>query len=153
MDGTPRSNALPLLRRRTRWPTGGRVSPPKKSQRSQTPNPYIGFPYTKLMNSNAFIDQAAAVILTSVAKARELGIPRTKWVYLHGCADAYDHWYISDRINHYVTGHAHGRGRDPGDGRLLASTISARSISTAASPRPSKSAARKWGSPKMIRAA
>ena len=24
-------------------------------------NPYIGFPYTKLMNSNAFIDQAAAV--------------------------------------------------------------------------------------------
>ena len=62
-------------------------------------NPYIGFPYTKLMNSNAFIDQAAAVILTSVAKARELGIPRERWVYLHGCADAHDHWYISDRHN------------------------------------------------------
>jgi acetyl-CoA C-acetyltransferase len=62
-------------------------------------NPYIGFPYTKLMNSNAFIDQAAAVILTSVAKARELGIPRDRWVYLHGCADAHDHWYISDRHN------------------------------------------------------
>ncbi len=64
-------------------------------------NPYIGFPYTKLMNSNAFIDQAAAVILTSVAKARELGIPEQKWVYLHGCADAYDHWFISDRKNYY----------------------------------------------------
>jgi acetyl-CoA C-acetyltransferase len=64
-------------------------------------NPYIGFPYTKLMNSNAFIDQAAAVVLTSVAKARELGIPESKWVHLHGCADAYDHWYISDRINHH----------------------------------------------------
>ena len=51
------------------------------------------------MNSNAFIDQAAAVILTSVAKARELGIPRERWVYLHGCADAHDHWYISDRHN------------------------------------------------------
>ena len=62
-------------------------------------NPYIGFPYTKLMNSNAFIDQSAAVILTSVAKAKELGIPRDRWVYLHGCADAYDHWYLSDRIN------------------------------------------------------
>ncbi len=62
-------------------------------------NPFIGFPYTKLMNSNAFIDQSAAIILTSVAKARELGIPEDKWVYLHGCADAYDHWYISDRIN------------------------------------------------------
>ena len=62
-------------------------------------NPYIGFPYTKLMNSNAFIDQAAAIILTSAKKARELGIPEKKWVYLHGCADAYDHWYLSDRIN------------------------------------------------------
>jgi acetyl-CoA C-acetyltransferase len=62
-------------------------------------NPYIGFPYTKLMNSNAFIDQSAAIILTSVAKAKELGIPKEKWVYLHGCADAYDHWYLSDRIN------------------------------------------------------
>ncbi|MFV0294642.1 MAG: acetyl-CoA acetyltransferase [Hyphomicrobiaceae bacterium] len=62
-------------------------------------NPFIGFPYTKLMNSNAFIDQAAAVMLTSVAKARELGIPEKNWVYLHGCGDAYDHWYISDRKN------------------------------------------------------
>ncbi|MGE3914802.1 MAG: acetyl-CoA acetyltransferase, partial [Hyphomicrobiaceae bacterium] len=58
-------------------------------------NPFIGFPYTKLMNSNAFIDQAAAVMLTSVAKARELGIPESQWVHLHGTADAYDHWYIS----------------------------------------------------------
>lgn len=64
-------------------------------------NPYIGFPYTKLMNSNAFIDQAAAIILTSVGKARELGIPQDRWVYLHGCADAYDHWYISDRHNYH----------------------------------------------------
>jgi len=62
-------------------------------------NPYIGFPYTKLMNSNALIDQAAAIILTSVAKAKALGIPRDRWVYLHGCADAHDHWYISDRHN------------------------------------------------------
>ena len=60
-------------------------------------NPYIGFPYTKLMNANAFNDQSAALILTSVAKAKELGIPRENWVYLHGCADAYDHWFISDR--------------------------------------------------------
>ena len=66
-------------------------------------NPYIGFPYPRLMNSNAFIDQASAVILTSVAKARELGIPREKWVYLHGCADTYDHWFLSDRINFYTS--------------------------------------------------
>lgn len=61
-------------------------------------NPYIGFPYTRLMNANAFIDQAAALVLTSVERARALGIPESKWVYLHGCADAHDHWYISDRI-------------------------------------------------------
>ena len=64
-------------------------------------NPYIGFPYTKLMNANAFIDQAAAIILTSTDKARELGIPEDRWVYLHGCADANDHWYISDRLNYH----------------------------------------------------
>ncbi len=62
-------------------------------------NPYIGFPYTKLMNANAFIDQSAAVILTTVAKAKALGVPEDRWVYLHGTADAYDHWHISDRKN------------------------------------------------------
>ncbi len=62
-------------------------------------NPYIGFPYTKLMNANAYINQSAAIILTSVANAKLLGIPNEKWVYLHGCADATDHWYLSDRKN------------------------------------------------------
>ena len=66
-------------------------------------NPFIGFPYTKLMNANAFIDQSAALILTSVGKAKELHIPEEKWVYLHGCADAYDHWYMSDRINYFAS--------------------------------------------------
>ena len=51
------------------------------------------------MNANAFIDQAAAVILTSVAEARALGIAEERWVYLHGCADAHDHWFLSDRKN------------------------------------------------------
>ncbi|MFH1603445.1 MAG: acetyl-CoA acetyltransferase [Pseudomonadota bacterium] len=64
-------------------------------------NPYIGFPYTRLMNANAFIDQGAAVILTSVERARALGIARDKWVFLHGCADAHDHWYISDRRDYH----------------------------------------------------
>lgn len=64
-------------------------------------NPYIGFPYTRLMNSNAFIDQAAAVIVASLATARRLGVPEDKIVYLHGCADAHDIWYMSDRIDYY----------------------------------------------------
>lgn len=62
-------------------------------------NRWIGFPYPRLMNANAFIDQAAALVMTSVATARALGIPEAKWIYLHGCADGHDHWYVSDRIN------------------------------------------------------
>jgi acetyl-CoA C-acetyltransferase len=62
-------------------------------------NRWIGFPYPRLMNSNAFVDQSAALILTSTGLARKLGIPPSKWVYLHGCADAHDHWYISERIH------------------------------------------------------
>jgi acetyl-CoA C-acetyltransferase len=60
-------------------------------------NPYISYPYTRLMNSNAFIDQGAAVIVCSLAVARKLGVPQDRWVFLHGCADAHDHWYMSDR--------------------------------------------------------
>ncbi|MGH1358937.1 MAG: acetyl-CoA acetyltransferase [Burkholderiaceae bacterium] len=60
-------------------------------------NPYIGFPYTRLMNANAFIDQSAALIMTSVGRARALGIPRDRWVFLHGYADAHDHWFVTDR--------------------------------------------------------
>lgn len=60
-------------------------------------NRWIGFPYPRLMNANAFIDQAAAVIMTSVDEARRLGVPEANWVYLHGCADADDHWYVSER--------------------------------------------------------
>jgi len=62
-------------------------------------NRWIGFPYPKLMNAHAFIDQSAAVVMTSVATARELGISRDKWVFLHGCADAHDHWYVSERFD------------------------------------------------------
>jgi acetyl-CoA C-acetyltransferase len=62
-------------------------------------NRWIGFPYPKLMNAHAYIDQSAAVVMTSAATARELGIPRDKWVFLHGCADAHDHWYVSERVD------------------------------------------------------
>lgn len=61
-------------------------------------NRWIGFPYPRLMVSNAFIDQAAAFVLTSTDMARELGIPESRWVYLHGCADAHDQWYTTERV-------------------------------------------------------
>ncbi|WP_422362977.1 acetyl-CoA acetyltransferase [Pyruvatibacter mobilis] len=62
-------------------------------------NRYVGFPYTKYLNSIIRVDQAAALIMMSVGKARELGIPEDRWVYLHGCGDANDLWYVSERVN------------------------------------------------------
>ena len=60
-------------------------------------NRWICFPYPRLMNANAIIDQAAAVLVTSVEKAREWGIPQDRWVFLHGCADGTDTWVVSER--------------------------------------------------------
>jgi acetyl-CoA C-acetyltransferase len=60
-------------------------------------NRMIGFPYPKLLNAIMEVDQSAGVLIASVAKARELGVPQEKWVYLHGCADAADLWYPLDR--------------------------------------------------------
>jgi acetyl-CoA C-acetyltransferase len=61
-------------------------------------NRYIAWPYPRLMNANAFVDQAAAVLMTSSALADELGIPTERRVYLHGCADAADTWVVSERV-------------------------------------------------------
>jgi acetyl-CoA C-acetyltransferase len=62
-------------------------------------NRFVGYPYTKYLNSVIEVDQAAAVVMMSVAKARELGVPESQWVFLHGCADANDIWNVSERVN------------------------------------------------------
>lgn len=62
-------------------------------------NRWIGFPYPRYMNANAFIDQAAALVMTSVGLAQQLGIARDQWVFLHGCADGNDHWFVSERAD------------------------------------------------------
>ncbi len=60
-------------------------------------NRLVGYPYPKYLNSVIRIDQAAAVVMTSVGKAREMGIDESRWVYLNGCAEANDIWHISER--------------------------------------------------------
>jgi acetyl-CoA C-acetyltransferase len=64
-------------------------------------NRYVGFPYTKYLNAVIEVDMAAGVVMTSVAKARELGIDESKWVYLHGCGDANDIWHLTERVNYH----------------------------------------------------
>jgi acetyl-CoA C-acetyltransferase len=51
-------------------------------------NRMIADPYTKAMVARDWVNQGAAVLLTSVDKARSLGIPVERWVYLHGYANA-----------------------------------------------------------------
>ncbi|MCB1703789.1 MAG: acetyl-CoA acetyltransferase [Halioglobus sp.] len=60
-------------------------------------NRYIGYPYTRAMNPVLEVDMAAAVIMTTAGKARELGIDESRWIYLHAGADVNDIWYVSER--------------------------------------------------------
>ncbi|MCK2218814.1 acetyl-CoA acetyltransferase [Actinomadura sp. ATCC 31491] len=55
-----------------------------------TPTPanrYIAEPYTRYLVAREKVNQGAAVLLMSVAEARRLGVPRDRWVFLHGHAD------------------------------------------------------------------
>jgi acetyl-CoA C-acetyltransferase len=51
-------------------------------------NRLIAAPYTRLLVARDQVNQAAAVLLTSVGLARTLGIAENKWVFLHGYAEA-----------------------------------------------------------------
>jgi acetyl-CoA C-acetyltransferase len=72
----------------------------QSAERIATPTPdnrYVGYPYTKLMNSIIAVDQAAAVVMTTEAHARELGIDPSRWVYPMGGADQNDVWHVTER--------------------------------------------------------
>lgn len=60
-------------------------------------NRRVTLPYTKLLNSNLQVDQAAAVLVCSAGTARALGVPRDRWVFVHAAAHATDEWFLSER--------------------------------------------------------
>lgn len=60
-------------------------------------NRMVGFPYTKLMNSNNDVDMSAALIMCSVEKAQALGVPRDRWIFPHAGTDCHEHNFISQR--------------------------------------------------------
>jgi acetyl-CoA C-acetyltransferase len=60
-------------------------------------NRMVSFPYPKLMNANDRVDQGAAMILCSVQRAREAGVPEDRWVFPVAGTDAHDHWFLSHR--------------------------------------------------------
>ena len=48
---------------------------PEEIKTASASNRMVSFPYPKLMNSNSAVDMGAALLMTSVEKARALGIP------------------------------------------------------------------------------
>lgn len=62
-------------------------------------NRMIGYPYTKRLNSNNAVEQGAGLIMCSVKRARDLGVPTNRWVFLHAGSDAHDHPFVSNRAD------------------------------------------------------
>lgn len=50
-------------------------------------NRLVADPFPRRMVARDQANQGAAVLITSVGRARELGVPEDRWVYLHGGAD------------------------------------------------------------------
>lgn len=46
-----------------------------------------------------FVNQSAAVILTSLAIVEALGVAKHRWLYLHGAASGNDIWHVIQRHN------------------------------------------------------
>lgn len=68
-------------------------------------NRIISWPYTKLMVANASVNQGAALIVTSLAKARELNIADSRLIYIGMGAAAHeaDDPLARDRYDHSVS--------------------------------------------------
>ena len=75
---------------------------PLSAEQIRTPsadNRMVGFPYTKSMNSNWDLDQAAALILCSAAAAEAAGVAPDRWVFPWSGTDAHDTMLFSERDN------------------------------------------------------
>ena len=73
------------------------VFTPEQIWRPGPDNRMISWPYPKLMNSNNMVDQGAALILCSAAKAEHLQIPRDRWVFPHAGTDSHDTYIVAER--------------------------------------------------------
>ena len=51
-------------------------------------NRIVAEPYTRMTVARDQVNQAAAIIIASAAKARELGVPEERWVHIHAVTSA-----------------------------------------------------------------
>ena len=76
------------------------VRTPMTAEEIRNPGPsnrLVGFPYTKAMNSNWDLDQAAAIILCSVEAAESAGVSQDRWLFPHSGTDGADTNFVSNR--------------------------------------------------------
>ena len=64
--------------------------PPERIVEASADNRMVSFPYTKLMVANSAVNMGAAVIVASLAMARELGVPDDRIVYIGPGAAAHE---------------------------------------------------------------
>ncbi len=62
----------------------GKVRSAEEIARVDADNRMIADPHPRSVVARDQVNQGAALLLTTVAKARELGVAQSKWVYLHG---------------------------------------------------------------------
>jgi acetyl-CoA C-acetyltransferase len=78
------------------------IREPMTAEQIRTASPdnrWICWPYTKVMNANNAVEQGAALLLCSAAKAEALGVPRDRWVFPLASAEAHDTYAVSERAD------------------------------------------------------
>jgi len=74
----------------------GKVRSAEQIARVDADNRMIADPHSRSVVARDQVNQGAALLLTTVAKARELGVAQSKWVYLHGYS-AVDERHVLER--------------------------------------------------------
>jgi acetyl-CoA C-acetyltransferase len=72
---------------------------PEEIRAASPANRMVCFPYTKRMCANIDVDQGAALLLCSYEAARGAGVAEDRMVFLHGAAEAHDHWFVTERAS------------------------------------------------------
>jgi acetyl-CoA C-acetyltransferase len=63
-------------------------------------NRMISWPYTKLMNSNNMVDQAAVILLASAEASTRLAVPQERWVFPYAGTDSHDTFALGERADY-----------------------------------------------------
>lgn len=60
-------------------------------------NRLIAWPYTKRLCAQMYVDQAAALVLTTVGEAQRLGIPADRWIFPWAGVEVAEKWTLAER--------------------------------------------------------